>query len=150
MNRLIIVATMAAALTGAAYAQETNGVGGPIQVQVLGAIPQGSTTVTDFYKQNVYAPDNMKIGQIKDIVLDKDGTIRGFILGVGDYIGKRRTDSGVAMPFLDEKNIAVPFTAIHATMKNGQRWLTMDADMDKLKSAPGYTYDKAKATWVPA
>ena len=29
------------------------------------------------------------------------------------------------------------------------RWLTLDQSKDDLKSAPGFTYDKASTTWVP-
>jgi sporulation protein YlmC with PRC-barrel domain len=150
MKKIAIVTVIAAALTGGAYAQQTTGVGGPIEAQVLMAIPQSATTFTEFYKQNVYAPSNLKIGEIKDVLVDKDGKIRAFIIGVGDFIGRQRTDSGLAMPFVDQRNVAVPFDAIHATKKDGQRWLTMNVDMDSLSSAPAYKFDKAKATWVPA
>lgn len=150
MKKIAIVTVVAAALMGGAHAQQTTGVGGPIETQVLTAIPQSATTFTYFYKQNVYAPSNLKIGEIKDVLVGKDGKISAFIIGVGDFIGKERTDSGVAMPFLDERDVAVPFGAIHATMRNGQRWLTMNIDMDSLKGAPAYKFDKAKATWIPA
>jgi hypothetical protein len=46
--------------------------------------------------------------------------------------------------------VAVPFTAIHATEKNGKWYLTMNATKDSLKEAHGHKYDKVKATWVPA
>jgi sporulation protein YlmC with PRC-barrel domain len=152
MKKIAIAPVVAAALTGGAYAQQTTGVGGPVEAQVLTAIPQSATTITGFYKQNVYAPSSnlTKVGEIKDVLFDKDGKVSAFIIGVGDFIGKKRTDSGVAMPFLDERNVAVPFDAIHATTKDGQRWLIMNIDMDSLSSAPAYKFDKTKATWVPA
>jgi hypothetical protein len=46
--------------------------------------------------------------------------------------------------------VAVPFDAIHVTQRGGERWLTMNVTRDALKSAPGYKYDKGKASWVPA
>jgi sporulation protein YlmC with PRC-barrel domain len=150
MKKLAIATVIAAALTGGAYAQQTTGIGSPIQAQVLMAIPQDTITLSEFYRQNVYAPSSLKIGEIKDVLVDKDGKIGAFIIGVGDFIGRERTNTGVAMPFLDERDVAVPFDAIHATKKNGQRWLTMNVDMDSIRSAPAYKFDKAKATWVPA
>jgi sporulation protein YlmC with PRC-barrel domain len=157
MNKLAIAAAIAAAtLTGAAYAQQTTttGVGSPTQAQVLIAIPQASTSVTGFYQHNVYDSANLdaKIGQIKDVLLDKDGRIGAFIIGVGDFIGVDRKDRNttVAAPFIDEKNVAVPFDAVHVTQRGGERWLTMNVTRDALKSAPGYKYDKGKASWVPA
>jgi sporulation protein YlmC with PRC-barrel domain len=157
MNKLAIAAAIAAAiLTGAAYAQQTTttGVGSAIQAEVLTAMPQASTSVTNFYQHNVYDSANLdaKIGQIKDVLLDKDGRIGAFIIGVGDFIGvdRKDRDTTVAAPFIDEKNVAVPFDAIHVTQRGGERWLTMNVTRDALKSAPGYKYDKGKASWVPA
>jgi sporulation protein YlmC with PRC-barrel domain len=156
MNKLAIAGAIAATITGAAYAQETTttGVGSPVQPQVLTAIPQTSTTVTSFYQRNVYdASDfDIKIGQIKDVLVDKDGKIGAFIIGVGDFIGVDRKDRNttVAAPFIDVKNVAVPFDAVHVAQRGGERWLTMNVTRDALKSAPGYKYDKGKASWVPA
>src|ERR1700678_706076 len=76
MNKLAIAAAIAATATSAAYAQEstTTGVGSPAGAQVLTAIPQDAMTVTNFYKQNVYDPSNVKIGEINDVLVDKDGS----------------------------------------------------------------------------
>jgi hypothetical protein len=46
--------------------------------------------------------------------------------------------------------VAVPFSAVQASQRNGSWWLTMNATADQLKSAPGFKYDRAKGTWVPA
>jgi len=156
MNRLVLAAAIAATVTGAAYAQQTTttGVGSPIQAQVLTAISQASTSITGFYQHNVYDSANLdaKIGQIKDVLLNKDGRIGAFIIGVGDFIGvdPKDRDTNVAAPFIDEKNVAVPFDAVHVTQRGGERWLTMTVTRDALKSAPGYKYDKGKASWGPA
>ena len=75
MNTLAIAAAIAATVTSAAYAQEatTTGVGSPIGSQALTAIPQDAMTVTNFYKQNVYDPSDVKIGEINDVLVGKDG-----------------------------------------------------------------------------
>src|ERR1700739_1859448 len=99
MNKLAIAAAIAVTLTGAAYGQapttqtpKTTSVGRPTQVEVLTAIPQASTSINSFYQHNVYDAGNLdaKIGQIKDVLLDKDGRIGAFIIGVGDFIGVDR------------------------------------------------------------
>lgn len=155
MNKLAIAAAITAATqTGAAYAQQTTttSFGGPTQAQVL--TPQASTSMASFYQHNVYDASNLdaKIGQIKDVLVDKDGNIGALIIGVGDYIGvdRKDRDKNVAAPFIDEKNVAVSFDAVHVTQRGGERWLTMSVTRDALKSAPGYKYDKGKASWVPA
>jgi sporulation protein YlmC with PRC-barrel domain len=109
-----------------------------MQSQVLNSLPSNATTVTNYYKQNVYDPSDAKIGEITDVLVGKDGKVVAFIISVGGFLG------------IGEKDVAVPFTAIHATEKNGKWYLTMNATKDSLKEAHGYKYDKAKATWVPA
>jgi sporulation protein YlmC with PRC-barrel domain len=139
LNKLAIAAAVAATVTGAAYAQQTTtGVGTPMQTQVLNSLPSNATTVTNYYKQNVYDPSDAKIGEIMDVLVGKDGKVDAFIISVGGFLG------------MGEKDVAVPFAAIHATEKNGKWYLTMNATKDSLKEAHGYKYDKAKATWVPA
>jgi sporulation protein YlmC with PRC-barrel domain len=136
MNKLAIATAIAATITGAAYAQEsrTTGVTSPLQTQVLIAIPQNVTTVTNFYKQNVYDPSDVKVGEINDVLVDNDGKIGAFIIGVGGFLG------------IGEKDVAVPFNSVRATQRDGKWWLTMNASKDSLTSAPGYKYDKVKAT----
>jgi hypothetical protein len=48
-----------------------------------------------------------------------------------------------------EKDVAVPFEAVHPTMKDKKWWLVMNTTKDSLKSAPGFKYDSDTTTWVP-
>ena len=139
-NKLAIAATLAAAVAGSAYGQQssTTGVATPVQAQVLSTLPANSTTVTNYYKQNVYDPSDAKIGEISDVLVGKNGSVEAFIVSVGGFLG------------IGQKDVAVPFSAVHATQKSGTWYLTMNATKDSLKQARGYTYDKAKATWIPA
>jgi len=159
MNKLAIAVAAAITLTETAFAQAppapapaTSGVASSTQAEILRAIPQ-ATSLATFYQHNVYDAANLdaKIGQIKDAILDKDGKIGAFIIGVGDYIGVDQKDRNttVASPFVDEKNVAVPFKSIQVVQKYGMRWLTMSASKDALRQAPGYRYDKNTASWVP-
>jgi sporulation protein YlmC with PRC-barrel domain len=139
-NKLAIAATVAAAIAGPAYAQQstTTGVATPAQAQVLSSLPANSMTVTNYYKQNVYGPSDAKIGEISDVPVGRDGKVDAFIVSVGGFLG------------IGQKEVAVPFSAVRATEKNGTWYLTMSTTKDALKQARGYTYDKGKATWVPA
>jgi sporulation protein YlmC with PRC-barrel domain len=106
--------------------------------EALSAIPASSTTVTNYYKQNVYDPSDSKIGEIKDVLVGREGKVVAFIVSVGGFLG------------IGEKDVAVPFSAINATEKSGTWYLTMNATKDSMKEALSYSYDKAKATWVPS
>ncbi len=116
-----------AATTGPAFAA----------ADMMGTIPNGKT-IQNYYKQSVYDPSNNKIGSIDDVVVNDGGQVTAFIVGVGGFLGA------------GEKDVAVPFNAVHAEMKNGSWYLTIDTTKDALKSARGFTYDKSKTAWVPA
>jgi len=158
MKQLAAAAILAGAVAGTAYAQEpssttttpprtitttpdtstTTGLAAPIQSEVLSTIPSSATTVTNFYKQNVYDRSDAKVGEITDVLVSKEGRIDGFIMSVGGFLG------------IGEKNVAVPFNAVQGTQRNGSWWLSMDATKAQLEKAPGFKYDRAKATWIPA
>jgi sporulation protein YlmC with PRC-barrel domain len=139
LNKLAIAAAFAATVTGAAFAQQTTiGAGTPATTQVLTTLPQDATTVSNYYKQNVYDPSDAKIGEISDVLLNKQGKVDAFMVAVGGFLG------------VGEKDVAVPFDAVHATQRDGKWYLTMNATKDALKSARGYKFDKVKSTWEPA
>jgi sporulation protein YlmC with PRC-barrel domain len=135
---LVFMASVAAAASGAAYGQETPAQRSGSHMEALTAIPASTTTVTNYYKQNVYDPSDSKIGEIRDVLVGRDGKVAAFIVSVGGFLGA------------GEKDVAVPFNAVNATEKNGKWYLTMNTTKDAMKQARGYSYDKAKATWVPA
>jgi sporulation protein YlmC with PRC-barrel domain len=140
VSKLVVVAAVAATLTAVAYAQhsQTTGAAPQAQSQTLATLPPGASTVTNWYKQDVYDPSEKKIGEISDVLVDKDGKISAFIVSVGGFLG------------MGEKHVAVPFDNIQETHGKRDRWLTMNTTKDALKGAAGYKYDRGKATWVPA
>jgi sporulation protein YlmC with PRC-barrel domain len=109
----------------------------PKGAETTTAVPGDSVSVTDYYKQNVYDTSDNTIGEISDVLLDKDGRVTAVILSVGGFLG------------LGAKYVSVPFNALRMTEKDGKRYLVMDTTKDALISAPGYQYDKTKGQWVP-
>jgi sporulation protein YlmC with PRC-barrel domain len=101
------------------------------------SIPQNAVTVTDWYKQDVYDPNNNKIGEVMDVLVDKSGRVNTIIVGVGGFLGA------------GEKDVAVPFDAIEQTKMNNKTTLVMNTTKDSLKSAPGFKYDRTTTSWVP-
>jgi sporulation protein YlmC with PRC-barrel domain len=100
--------------------------------ELLTSVPNSSRTVTDWYKQNVYDPNNNKIGEIMDVLVEPSGQINAAIVGVGGFLGA------------GEKDVAVNFSSIKPTMKSNKMYLTMDTSKDDLKKAPGFKYDSNK------
>ena len=140
LTKIALAAAIAVTTTGFAQAQqrETTGVAPAEQASTLRSLPSDASTVTNWYKQNVYDPSEANIGEIRDVLVGNDGRISAFIVSVGGFLG------------MGEKHVAVPFNAVHATQRNGKWWLTMNATKDALKNAPGCKYDRTKTTWEPA
>jgi sporulation protein YlmC with PRC-barrel domain len=146
MNRFVIGLVSAAAVGGFLQAGNAATLATPAAMATpdatiatgMTAVPANTLTVTDWYKQSVYDRADNKIGEVKDVLVDKDGKIAALIIGVGGFLGA------------GEKDVSVPFSAVAMTTKdNNKFYLVMDATKDGLKSAPGYTYDSTTTTWVP-
>ena len=111
--------------------------GGP-SAQIMTSLPGEAMTVTHWYKQNVYDPGENKIGEIMDVLVDKDGKIVALMVGVGGFLG------------MGEKDVAIPFHAVQfKTKDNNKWWPVVNATKDALKAAPGYKYDRTAMTWMP-
>ena len=111
---------------------------GGAAAQILTSIPANSVTVTVWHKQNVYDPGDNKIGDIKDVLVDREGKATALIIGVGGFLG------------MGEKDVAVPFNAVRLTAKDNDKfYLVMNSTKDALKNAKGFKYDRNAMTWLP-
>lgn len=128
MKMLVSAVALAIAVSTSAFAQPA---------QMLTTVPTGKT-IANYYKQNVYDPSNTKIGSIDDVLIDDSGKVTSLIVGVGGFLG------------MGEKDVAIAFNAVKATMKDNKWYLTLNTTKDALKTAPGFTYDNTKTAWVPA
>jgi sporulation protein YlmC with PRC-barrel domain len=136
MKAIIPAAVFAICASTAAFAQQpAPTTAGPAEIFIRQ--PAG-TTVTNFYKQNVYDPSDNKIGDVDDLLIDKEGHVTAMIIGVGGFLG------------MGEKDVAVPFSSVRGSEKNNKWYLVLNTNKEALKAAPGFTYDKTKTAWVTA
>jgi PRC-barrel domain len=80
---------------------------------------------------SIYGPDNNSIGDVNDVLIASDGNIRAVVVGVGGFLG------------VGEKNVALPFDALHITRKAGSDTIdkiTVSYTKDELKNAPKFAY----------
>jgi sporulation protein YlmC with PRC-barrel domain len=106
MRKIIPTVAFAIAASTAAIAQQpAPTTSGP--AEIFTSLPAG-TSVTNFYKQNVYDPSDNKIGDLDDVLIDKEGRVTATIIGVGGFLG------------MGEKDVAIPFSALHASEKNNK------------------------------
>lgn len=108
------------------------------------AVPDGNlvSKIMGAAVYNSAADDAEKIGDVKDIVLTKDGKAQFIIIGVGGFLG------------IGEKNVAYDFSKAEWAEKNGSRWLVAKTTKEDLKAQPNFdtkAYDRvAAAPGVPA
>jgi sporulation protein YlmC with PRC-barrel domain len=80
---------------------------------------------------SVYGPDNASIGEISDVIIGSDGSIKAAVIGVGGFLG------------VGQKDVAVPFDALNVTRtpdSNSINKITVSYTKDQLKSAPQFAY----------
>ena len=73
MKTFIVAAALAVASMPAFAHSRPPTTAGPARIYT--EMPAG-TTVTNFYKQNVYDPSDNKIGDVDDVLIDTDGQSR--------------------------------------------------------------------------
>jgi len=137
MARLAYTSILVALVATCASAQAQQQ-GGGSAAPIMSSIPSDSVTITHWYKQNVYDPNDSKIGEIMDVLVDRGGKIVALVVGAGGFLG------------MGEKDVVVPFNAVQFKTKDNNKWYpVMNTTKDALKNAPGYKYDNTAMTWVP-
>ncbi|MGX5802772.1 PRC-barrel domain-containing protein [Bradyrhizobium sp. Arg314] len=99
---------------------------------------------TNIMGESVYngtADDAQKIGDVKDIVLAKDGKADSLVIGVGGFLG------------IGTKNVTFDFAKAKWAEKNGDRWLVAETTKEELQAQPDFNrkaYDPAPGSTTAA
>lgn len=83
----------------------------------------GQIRATQMDGATVYDAQNQKLGDIKDIILDKDGKVAAVVLDVGAFLG------------VGGKYVAVSMNDLKITQDNNKPRFAVDMTKDQLKSA---------------
>jgi sporulation protein YlmC with PRC-barrel domain len=82
---------------------------------------------------NLYAADGANLGDIDDLVLDRNGTVTAVVVGVGGFLG------------IGEKAVAIPFSSIRIEPQaNDRDRLVVSATRDELRNAPEFRMSDAR------
>jgi sporulation protein YlmC with PRC-barrel domain len=104
-------------------------------VEFTTKVDGSASAVSTYIKRNVYDPKDEKIGDVTDLLLGSDGKISTAIISVGGFLG------------LGEKEVAVPFSALHVKRKDSSWYLTMNTTKDALKGTPNFSYGGERVRW---
>jgi len=142
-----VPATAADATTPAAPAASTDSAqSGPQKPVDLNAAPAepgaraSGNLASNLVGETVYngtSDDAEKIGDVKDIVLTKDGKAEALVIGVGGFLG------------IGTKNVAYDFAKAERAEKNGDRWLVVKTTKQELEALPDFNrkaFDPTPAT----
>jgi sporulation protein YlmC with PRC-barrel domain len=86
----------------------------------------GQIRATEMNGTTVYDKDNQNLGDIKDIILDRDGRVAAVILNVGATLG------------MGGRYVAIAMNDLKFTTENNKPRFTVLMTKDKLKSAQAY------------
>src|SRR5215213_3463247 len=78
---------------------------------------------------DVYGTDNAKVGDVREVLLNRDGAAEAVVIGVGGFLG------------IGEKDVAVPFQAVE--------WVTEPTTTGTTTAAPGAAPQAAPETLAP-
>ena len=136
MKRTIAIAALAPLVIFPAVAQDN----GAAQVQNKSPVTQDSATpsrgaqltngqisASALLDEKILNEANESIGDVNDVILDRDGKIASVIVGVGGFLG------------LGEKDVALPFDQLKFTTDNANDLVvTSTATKESLEAAPAY------------
>src|SRR5215210_7295741 len=105
-----------------------------------------------FKGTNVLGPDNEKVGDVNDLLFDKDGKILAVIIGVGGFLGIGEKDVALEMIALQivpasTTTTGTTGTATTAATSDDPQNIKLKVSMtkDQLKNAPSFERYKAPA-----
>ena len=75
---------------------------------------------------NSSAEDAETIGNVTDLVVDADGSIKSLIVGVGGFLG------------VGQKNVEIDYKTAEWTERNGDRWIVVSSTKEQMESQPAF------------
>ncbi len=138
----LIIATLAGVVlsTGAAFAQTQQAPA----TSMPGAAP--ATKAVTYYTQrpedhrvsriigaNIRNNQNDSVGEVEDLIMDRQGNVKAAIISVGGFLG------------IGERWVAVNYDSLNM-MQDGNAWrVVLNTTRDQMKTAPEFKYEN---TWA--
>jgi sporulation protein YlmC with PRC-barrel domain len=101
--------------------------------------PADTLPIAQLKQLAVYDANNVRIGKIEDVLVNPEGKVVFFIVGIGGgFLGGQG------------KDIAVPPQDVQFKKNDDSTWKpVLGMSKDAVKNAPKYTFDPAATKWVP-
>lgn len=130
----ILCVTSVMAQTGAIHgspnttsAGSASGAPGSASAAFLSRQVSDQLLASDFVDRSVYGPDGQSVGDINDLVIDKQGNIVAVVVGVGGFLG------------IGEKDVAIPFKSLQMMRSgNNEERIVVSVTRNDLTNAPAF------------
>lgn len=131
IRNLLATTAIATLVATAAYAQQNPATAPDAQTTqpADNMVKADGFLASNMIGENVYNGTNNdaeKIGDVNDIVLDKEGKSTGVVIGVGGFLG------------IGEHNVSVPWDKLSWAEKDGDRWLVYPSSKEELQALPAF------------
>lgn len=92
----------------------------------IGAQDREQWLATNLIGKKVSGAGDENLGEVNDVLMDRNGNVIGAVIGVGGFLG------------VGEKDVAVPFNNLELVRNNDGDKLILRKTKDELKSAPEF------------
>ena len=145
MNKLLAATALAIVFTAPAFAETATTVPKTETAPPTGAMAPNKSDVLFYSEQNDWRAShlmgltvknaaNESIGDINEILIDKDGRVAAIVIGVGGFLG------------MGERHAAVAYSALQLSRdKDGRPLARVNLTKEQLKSAPEWKWQAASA-----
>ena len=89
-------------------------------------IPAGHIRAENLLDRDVYATDNVEIGEVEDLIIDQQGRVTMVVIEVENRLG------------ITQKYVSVPMQRLRVVP--GERRVTIDMASGEVRSLPGVNY----------
>jgi len=129
-KRLMLTTATVALLTGSAFAQDQPKMDQPRAAapaskgQVISQQSADQWLASKFKGTDVIGTDNSKIGDVSDVLFDKDGKVLAYVIGVGGFLGIGSKDVALTpssfqvQPATDKEHMKLRLSMTKDELKN--------------------------------
>jgi sporulation protein YlmC with PRC-barrel domain len=91
----------------------------PVMSTSSSSLSTGNWLVSDVYKAGVYDTSERKVGNVTDLLMDRNGNVTAAIIGVGRFLD------------IGKKDVAIPFRELKVSTRDSRIWLVLNRIKDE-------------------
>ena len=152
LKQLMTTAAITGLMIGAAAAQSTHQPTTPgtsaaatatENAQIINSQSSGQWLSSNFIGTDVMGPDDMKIGDVSDVLFDKDGKVVAYLVSVGGFLGIGAKDVAIAPASFQVAPPSTTGSGITTTPRPDEVTLKLSMTKEQLQDAANFESARA-------